>query len=111
MVDTNPRDVILRRIGKGLSALVILVVNAVGVLLALFVDAMRCDEGCSDQPLNWHENVDAWQWDAQLAVAGIGVLASLLAILAIARGRSAAVPVLVASLVAWAIWWAWVTGF
>src|SRR3954454_14763668 len=84
----------------------------IGALFALFVDLMRCDEGCSDQPLSWHEDADAWQWDAQLAVAGVAVLCALWAAVAIARGRwRSATYAGMAAVSVWAIWWVWATGF
>jgi hypothetical protein len=85
-------------------------VSAMGVFVALLVAAMRCDEGCSDTPVSWHENADAWQWDGQLALAGGAALLVLVGLgLAIARRRSVR-PYCVAA-VAWLAWFVWIWQF
>src|SRR6476620_704071 len=97
-------------VARALGSLAAVALALLGSALALFVDLMRCDEGCSDQPLAWHYDADAWQWDAQGAVAGVAALCTLTAAVAIARGRwRAATHAGTAAVVAWAIWWAWAT--
>ena len=105
------KQVIVRRSAKALAILAITAAAALNSLLALFVFGMRCDEGCSDYPRNWHEDASAWQWDAQLAVAGVGVLGTVWTTIAIARGtwRSAIIAGCIA-IAAWAIWWLSATG-
>ena len=56
-------------------------------LAALFWLGLKCDESCTEpgspteQAGEWWHTLDAWQWEAQAALAGAAFVASLAALL------------------------------
>jgi hypothetical protein len=100
-----------RSVAEILAGVVATLASAAGVFVALFVDAMRCDEGCSDHPFNWGEDPNAWQWDGQLVLAGVAGLVALFALgLAIAGSRRS-LWALATSIALWATWWIFATSY
>lgn len=94
------------RVSAVMGAVLLVIASGVAFLLALFVNAMRCDEGCEYPPVtSWHDNSDAWQWDALLGCAGIGLLAAICTVVAVLVRKRAAIPAAAISLIAWGVWW------
>lgn len=60
------------------------VVAFVTMLPAYLLWTLRCDESCAapedTASAEWSQVEDAWQWDAQFAVAVIGLVAALVAL-------------------------------
>src|SRR5690349_7769388 len=90
------------------AAVAALAGSAAGLFLALYVAALTCDEGCSDPPTNWRNDSGAWQWDAQLAIAGLGAAIVIYALTRAIIGRRPWRALLAAAVV-WGGWWAFVT--
>jgi hypothetical protein len=59
-------------------------------LVALYLQARRCDDWCAATSTDWHENVDAWQWSGQLALAGGVWVAAIAAEMLWRRGSARA---------------------
>ena len=58
---------------------------AYGMLIALVVDALRCDDTCyGGEGGDWRDRADAWQWSVQFALAIAGLLAVITATILIA---------------------------
>jgi hypothetical protein len=72
---------------------------------ALLASALTCDESCDEASGRWQDSPDAWQWDAQLAIAVLGLCGALaLAVAVIARRRRlarAGLAASVSSMLAW----------
>jgi hypothetical protein len=83
-----------------------LILSSLGVLLALYLAAARCDESCDERPGEWWHTTDAWQWWAQFGAALLGSAAILAAVVLIAtchhRRASAAMVAAAAFYGAWA---------
>jgi hypothetical protein len=94
-----------------LETLVLLGGAFLGLLLALYLVAARCDESCDENRTpsirtgEWWHTLDAWQWWAQLLVEVGGLLAIGLALAATIRRRHAQGPAwLVVAVVCFAVW-------
>jgi hypothetical protein len=93
-----------------LELILALVVVAGGVLMGLVgwvVWAMKCDDACAAKAFasSWHQDMDAWQWKAQFALALAITAASIVfAGLLADRRRGATAGVLVAGLLATGGW-------
>jgi hypothetical protein len=94
------------RVGAFLASVPLLMGSIAVLPYALYWGLMQCDEVCESRR-GWRGHRDAWQWDAQLVLAFVGIATSIVA----ARGalrhgwRGFAVPgaVAVASYVTWAL--------
>ena len=74
-------------------------------LAALLLEGMRCDDWCSSEPTHWRQDVHAWQYSGQLALAAGVWAAAIAAGLLAARGRDrAAGAALLAALTMLAAW-------
>jgi hypothetical protein len=79
-------------------------------LVALFYLALKCDDSCDSDPVSmrtgeWWRTLEAWQWEAQAALAGAAFLASLAAVvLPLVRWYYAAIAVVVLGLAAFCAW-------
>ncbi|MFL5782467.1 MAG: hypothetical protein ACJ760_14215 [Thermoleophilaceae bacterium] len=94
---------------RGIALAVLSVPVAGGLVLmslaALLLDGMRCDDWCSSQPMDWREDVHAWQYSGQFAlVAGVWVAVIAAGLLA-ARGRDRAAAVVVLAALTMAAAW------
>src|SRR3954447_1814706 len=84
------------------------VLSLVGAFYALVFAALTCDESCDDRSSAWRDNPDAWQWLGQFGLAAFAALASIYALVAALRRRRVS-HALIASAVAWAAWWAFLS--
>ena len=77
-------------------------------LMSFVFWALTCDETCNDGP-GWHDDPDAWQWDAQLVLAGVGWAMALAgALLMFGRRRARlGTRLLAAGVLADVAWAAW----
>ena len=104
------------RVGAVAEAVLLIPCAGVGVLGALILWGMTCDEGCapenysSEDPsyaAEWWHTQDAWQWPVQffVAVAGFGMVCVALASASDKRYRRASVAMTLAaaSFGAWAV--------
>jgi len=73
--------------------------------------AMKCDESCDENVVpearsgNWWHTLDAWQWEAQLALAVVALLASVAAVaLPVERRYYAAMGAVIVGLTAFCAW-------
>jgi hypothetical protein len=77
-----------------------------GVLLALLLVGLKCDESCDNSEGEWWHAVDAWQWTGQLVVALLGAASICAAFVAVKRRRyrtgTALMVLAAASFGAWA---------
>jgi hypothetical protein len=79
-------------------------------LVALFYLALKCDDACDSDPVSmrtgeWWRTLEAWQWEAQAALAGAAFVASLAAVvLPLVRWYYAAVAAVVLGLAAFCAW-------
>ena len=78
------------------------------LFLAFYFFALECDESCDDRSSLWMDDPDAWQWDAQFALAAAAVAAGLAGALLLFRreGRTGAwlFGAGVVGCLAWAAW-------
>jgi hypothetical protein len=83
--------------------------TGIASLAALFWLGMKCDESC-DENLeapsgDWWHTLDAWQWEAQAALAGAAFVAALAAVvLPLVRRYRAAMIAVVLGLAAFCAW-------
>ena len=89
-----------RRRGIALAVLSVPVAGGLVLMgfLALYMDGMRCDDWCSTPATDWRQDVHAWQYSGQLALAA-AVWAAVIAAGVLAareRDRAAGVAVLAA---------------
>ena len=79
-------------------------------LVALFYLALKCDDSCDRDPVGmrtgeWWRTLEAWQWEAQAALAGAAFAASLAAVvLPLVRWYYAAVAAVLLGLAAFCAW-------
>jgi hypothetical protein len=98
------------RVLGALEGLLFTVGTGVAGLAALFWLGLRCDEACDRDPPpyrtdEWWHTLDAWQWEAQAALAGAALVASLAAVvLPLVRWYYAAVAAVVLGLAAFCAW-------
>jgi len=64
-----------------------LAVSIVGLLLSLFVYALRCDDACGGE--SWRQSVQAWQWDVVLILGGSAFVAAVALVVCVWRSRPA----------------------
>jgi hypothetical protein len=96
----------ISRAGALIESSVLTLLAAYGVLGALILASLKCDESCYDESGEWWHTLDAWQWPAQLVVAVAGFAAIVAAFAWTIRRRhraaSASMVVAAASFGAWA---------
>ena len=102
----------ISRAGALIEAFVLLLLAGFGVLAALVLAGMKCDESCDEnlspevRSGDWWHTLDAWQWWGQLLVAILGFAAIVAAFVWTTRGghrrASASMGVAAASFGAWA---------
>jgi len=79
-------------------------------LVALFYLALKCDDTCDKDPPDmrtgeWWRTLEAWQWEAQAALAAGAFVASLAAVvLPLVRWYYAAIAVVVLGLATFCAW-------
>src|SRR5688572_10342065 len=80
-------------------------------LAALFWLGLKCDESCTEpgspteQAGEWWHTIDAWQWEAQAALAAAALVASLAAVvLPLMRRYYAAMAAVIVGLAAFCAW-------
>jgi hypothetical protein len=87
-----------------MSALLV-VFSAFGAFAALIVAGLRCHDRCDEAGDEWHQHVDAWQWEAQFGVAGLGLAAVCVACwLAAERRYRRASATMAISAASWGFW-------
>src|SRR5438093_351366 len=63
------------------GGILLVVADALGFLVSLFANAMRCDESCSGTtPVDgepWWNWIGSWQWTAIWVISGFAVLAAI----------------------------------
>jgi hypothetical protein len=83
-----------------LESTLLLVLAAIGLLGALVLLGLRCDESCDENLIEsartgqWWHTQDAWQWWGQFLVALAGTAAIFLALLSTVRRRHDRAPML-----------------
>ncbi len=94
-----------------LEALLFAAGTGLASLAALVYLGMKCDESCDENTSpefrtgEWWHTLDAWQWEAQAALAGAAFVASLAAVvLPLVRRYHAAIAVVVIGLAAFCAW-------
>src|SRR3990170_4974261 len=105
-----------RRIATALVPLLVLAPTVALLLAALLRWGMRCDETCRDrtgegaepgQP--WPAYESSWQWDAQFALAVVGLLAAVAAVWFAQRTRWRATALAIGCTIAfgggWVLWY------
>lgn len=89
------------------EAALLMAAGALGVFLAVVLRSLSCDESCEEVSSDWWHTDNAWQWDAQLAVAVIGFAALAAALWNTMRNRhrraSASMALAAAAFAAWAV--------
>jgi len=77
-----------------------------GMLIALVVDALRCDDTCSGgEDADWSQRADAWQWSVQFALAIAGLVAVIAATILIARRKyRSAIATMAVAAMCWCAW-------
>jgi hypothetical protein len=85
--------------------------TGIASLAALFWLGLKCDESCTEpgspteQAGEWWHTLDAWQWEAQAALAATALVASLAAVvLPLVRWYYTAIAVVVLGLAAFCAW-------
>jgi hypothetical protein len=85
--------------------------TGIASLAALFWLGLKCDESCTEpgsptaQAGEWWHTLDAWQWEAQAALAGAAFVAALAAVvLPLVRRYRAAMFAVVLGLAAFCAW-------
>jgi hypothetical protein len=80
-------------------------------LVALYYLGAKCDESCDEnlspevQTGEWWHTLDAWQWNAQAALAGVALAAAACAVILPILGKyRAAIVVVVLGLSAFCAW-------
>jgi hypothetical protein len=79
-------------------------------LVALFYLALKCDDSCDRDPPElrtdeWWRTLDAWQWEAQAALALVAFVAALVAVvLPLVRWYRTAIFAVIFGLVAFCAW-------
>ena len=88
-----------------LTAGVMAATSVAGILLALLLAGVRCDELCDASARGWRYDPNAWQWMAQLGCAGVGLIGAF-ACLALLDQRAfrAAGAAMTAHAVGWTAW-------
>ena len=99
------------RILGALEGLLFVVGTGFAGLVAWVFFAMKCDESCDENVVpearsgEWWHTLDAWQWEAQLALAVVALLASVAAVaLPVERRYYAAMASVVLGLAAFCSW-------
>jgi hypothetical protein len=94
-----------------LEAVLFAVGTGIAALAALFWLGLKCDESCTEpgSPTalagEWWHTLDAWQWEAQAALAAAALLASLGAVvLPLVRRYYTAMAIIVIGLAAFCAW-------
>lgn len=69
-----------QRVSAVLASLAVLIISLATVMpYALYRGLLQCDELC-DSESGWRADQGAWQWKAQLIVALVGIVASIIAV-------------------------------
>jgi hypothetical protein len=77
---------------------------------ALLFDAFACFESCVEGSGDWRDDVDAWQYDVELGLAGAGVVLAVVSVILASTGRlRPAGYAVAAAAVTFAGWWTFVT--
>jgi hypothetical protein len=82
------------REGKGgarawvlIEAALIVPLAGMGLLVAMVLLGLTCDESCEDPPTDWRHSPHAWQWVVQFGVAMVGTVAVVSAFVAAWRAN------------------------
>jgi hypothetical protein len=95
----------ISRAGALIEASMLTLLAAWGVLGALILAAMKCDESCDDESGEWWHTLDAGQWPGQLVVAVLGFAAIVAAFAwTIRRRHRAASASMVAAAACFGAW-------
>jgi hypothetical protein len=63
-----------------------LVFSIVAMLASLVIGVgLRCDEACGGE--TWRRSADGWQWDVIPLLGGIGLVAAVVLVVCVSRGR------------------------
>jgi hypothetical protein len=98
------------RVLGAFEGLLFTVGTGIASLAALFWLGLKCDEACDRDPPEmrtdeWWHTLDAWQWEAQAALAFTAFAAALAAlVLPLVRWYRAAMVVVVVGLAAFCAW-------
>lgn len=99
------------RVLATVAAIALTIGGLVLEFIALLVAGFKCYESCSGPGGDWRDDPGAWQWEFQLWWATAALLLVAAAIPLAASGRlRPALATAGASAVAFAGWWAFVTG-
>lgn len=96
-----------QRVTALVTAVAVLLFGLLPVLLtALYFAALQCDETCESKS-GWQADQGAWQWQAQLVIALVGIAASAVGVRRAWRGAWGAfwpaAAIAVPSYAAWAV--------
>lgn len=85
------------RTNAAIESVILFCCSLPAVLIALYLEGVRCDESCTENYSpgiygGWWHTLDAWQWNAQLALALAGTASILIALILTLRRRHRAAP-------------------
>jgi hypothetical protein len=100
--------------GRGRLLLAAAIATSAAALMALgalVASALTCDESCDAGSARWQDRPDAWQWDAQLVIAALGLCGALAFAAAAIPGRRRLARAVVAITIACMLAWCALMGF